>query len=57
VRLGRLGERLAISTGTLPLGPVPLSTIDRRAGEQIADLPGFARRLRVLGAEIAAQLV
>jgi hypothetical protein len=57
LRFGRLGERLAISTGTLPLGPVPLSVIDKRAGEQIDELPEFARRLRVLGAEIAAQLV
>jgi hypothetical protein len=57
LRLSRLGERLAISTGQLPPGVVPLSDIDHRAGEQIAELPAFARRLRVLGAQIAAQLV
>lgn len=57
LRMTRLGERLGISTGMLPPGPVPLSVIDQRAGEQIDELPGFARRLRALGTEIAAQLV
>jgi hypothetical protein len=56
LRMSRLGERLGISTGMLPPGRVPLSAIDQRAGEQIDELPDFARRLRVLGAEIAAQL-
>jgi Ser/Thr protein kinase RdoA (MazF antagonist) len=56
MRINRLGWRLSISVGAEPLGPNELSEIDRRAVEQIQELPEFARRLRRLGQAVAAQL-
>ncbi len=46
LRLGRLAERLRMSLGEETLGPRDLAATERRATEQIAEMPEFLARLR-----------
>nr|WP_221380560.1 aminoglycoside phosphotransferase family protein [Actinoplanes polyasparticus] len=46
LRLGRLAERLRMSLGDQDLGPRELAAVERRAAEQIAEMPSFLAALR-----------
>jgi len=46
LRLGRLAERLRMSLGDQDLGPRELAAVERRAAEQIAEMPAFLAALR-----------